>query len=237
MYSILLNSLSSLLLYFPRRLYPPSTLRGMESSLAMLQDPPAWSMNATAPTDWTLLQQAKALRLGESPPPMHFLPDSHRNYHLATTALGMQSPKRKNGWKLLLAVLLVAVAAACYGMRVQPKTVMPSPSTVNAKLVPMTKQKKKHRSAIKTTVKLLDTEGVVNKNEQRRRRRVDVQIHNTSLVNHAIDTNKVMTRKPWLDLWTGPPKVKRKRKQVPKLLERFIVECNKFKWKGQRFLI
>jgi ferric-dicitrate binding protein FerR (iron transport regulator) len=209
----------------------------------MLQDPPAWSMSATAPTDWTLLQQAKALRLGESPPPMNFLPDSHRNYHLAMTALGMQPPKRRRGWRLLLLVVLLgAVAAACYGMRVQPNTVVSSPtSIVTTKLVPTTKRKKKHHSTVNKAVKCVDTGYEVNKKHHRRR--VEVQIHNTSRVNHAIDTskstNKVMTRKPWMELFTGatPPEVKTKRKQVPKWLERFIVECDKIKWKGHRFLI
>lgn len=208
----------------------------MESSITMLQDPPAWSMIATAPTDWTLLQQAKALRVGESPPPMHFLPDSHRNYHLATTALGIQPPKTRKGWKLLLMVL-VAVAAACYGMRVQPKTVVPSPRNVNAKLVPVTERKKTHHSMIKSAVKLVGMEHVVKKSEKHHRRRVKVQIHNTTRVNHAIENNKVTTRKPWMELLTGPPEVKTKRKQLPKWLERLIVECDKLKWKGQRFLI
>ena len=121
------------------------------------------------------------------------------------------------------------------------KTVMSSPKTVTAKLAPMADRKKKHCSTVNKAVKGVDIEREVNKKHHRRR--VEVQIHNTSPVNHAIDTNKstnkVMTRKPWMELFTGatPPEVKTKRKQVPKWLERFIVECNKIKWKGHRFLI
>ena len=228
-----------------RRVHPPSTLlRGRKSNSTMLQvHPPAWSMSATAPADWTLLQQDKALRLGESPPPMHFLPNSHRNCTLATTALGMQPPKRKRGWRLLMfVVLLGAVVAAYYGVRVvQPRPVVSSPSAVPVKLVTTAKRetmmKKNHDSAIKPAFNHVNIVREGNKSEEHRHRRL--QIHKTTRGNHVIDTNTVMTRKSWMGLFKGatPPQVKMKEKQIPKWLERFIVQCDKFKWKGQRFLI
>jgi hypothetical protein len=49
----------------------------------------------------------------------------------------------RNRCESLIMVLLVFVAEACYGMRVQSKTVMSSPKTVTAKLAPMTDRKKK----------------------------------------------------------------------------------------------
>jgi hypothetical protein len=82
--------------------------------------------------------------------------------------------------------------------------------------VPTTKRKEKHHAAIKTAVNLVDMEREVNKSETHRRHRVEVQIHNTTRASHAIDTNKDMTRKPWMELFTGAQTLQKSRRRESK---------------------
>jgi hypothetical protein len=229
----------------------------------MLQDPPEWALQATAPTDWTLLQQAKALRMGGTPPPMHaHVANSHKTYQLATTALGMQPlPTTKKCTRfvlLMLAVMVVLVAvttttAVCFDiMQIQPKTTtvgptfvkkVPSPPRTGFKKVtpPPRTMRRKKKPTIKTAVNMDRNVKTVAEVKQHRGgiHYVQEQIHNTTVV---MDKSKVsLTLKPWMELLTGtttaPVKKQPKRQLLNKRVERFIIECDKFRWKGQRFLI
>jgi hypothetical protein len=226
----------------------------------MLQDPPQWSVQDTAPTDWTLLQQAKALRAGGTPPPTHHhVGNSHKTYQLATTALGMHQPPQTNkGWKVVVVVVLMAAVAAVYfgGMRVLPKNknntdrlnltpvkTLANPRSVERLVAPprtMRRKEKPPRTA-KTAVKLVHVERkVVKSTEKHNRRHVEGQVHNTTVVQQAMDKSNVWTLKPWMQLMTGTsplPQVKKPKRPLAKRVEWFIIESHKLRWKGQRFLI
>lgn len=244
---------------FPRRLHPPHTLVvGMElstSSITMLQDPPQWSLQATAPTDWTLLQQAKALRMGGTPPPVqnHHVAHSHKSYPLATTALGMQPSAKANngGWRFVLTVMVVVVAVCFGGMQGQStvgptpvKTLASSSSLVQQKLPPpRTMRRKKKPTTVKTAVKRVHMDRKVMTMEKHNRRHVVVHNNATTVVQQAMDNN-VWTLQPWVEFMTSTPTttattphVELPKRQLAKRVEWLIVESHKLRWAGQRFLI
>ena len=200
---------------------PVRSLTSTEALPVMLQDPPEWSMTPTAPTDWALLQQAKALRTAalcsngdgdvvatkEEKPVM-----CNANYPLAMTALGMppsfySKHKKKIMWIVVLLMLAtVAISTSHHGIMAG-----------NVPNVLTTRTNVKKRAA-KPAAKIKPRRrGVVVKESRAPPPRT---VTPSPAVQHA-----------------QPKKRTKQEKQVPKWVETLIVESHKLRWKGQRFLI
>jgi len=245
-------------LLFYSRMYPPHSLISKTSSNStMLKDsPPSWAMVSSAPTDWALLQQAKELRKGKTLVHDKDTYYSRSAFPLANAALGlppMPSRKRRNAIVFLVVVVLAA-AVASFGnfasVGWMSRTKVPLMETAKPSLWERTLNGGTNR---KSTRKSMTTRAKKSRTPRESRHDVVVvvpqtivskNLSTTTKFNHEktrkVSTVETKTTLKVSKLVTAVKEWKREhfnKEKLSRLATRAIVESDKLRWKGQRFLL
>ena len=260
------NVIATALVYI--RLYPPKTLLS-DNNPTMPLLPPTWTTVSKAPTDWTLLQQAKALReagSGDCTMTICMQNDEtitsgkiRRAYPLAVAALALPSPQvRKRRAVLLVVVVMILVAVgglmSSFGhggvvLKLTPSQQDISPASSSSlwtrprTTVTMTSRAKNTASPHRRATVVQQPQATVLPQPNKIPAAVSNWVqstfnHGTSedALKHEHHGEKKKVRK-WLEAAKQWKKNHFTKESLSKWGRRAVVESDKLRWKGQRFLL